>query len=100
MSNFKLSENFVSKYKRKKEAENDASSDSEEIYEVVFVYDNGKARLRVVETGIQDDRNIEITDGIELDEEIIIGSYTVVSKKLFDNTEVEKEEKDKSKEED
>ncbi len=64
-------------YERKK-----ASGDDDEIFEVVFVKKDGKAQLRVVETGIQDDEFIEITKGITAEEEVIIGPYSAVSKLL------------------
>ncbi|WP_225036809.1 efflux RND transporter periplasmic adaptor subunit [Winogradskyella sp. SM1960] len=57
--------------------------DSEEQkFECVFVNDNGKAKLRVVKTGIQDDTNIEIVSGLSEDDEIITGPYIMVSKNL------------------
>jgi len=58
------------------------SSFMEERFECVFVNDNGKAKLKVVKTGIQDDTNIEVTSGLEEGDEIITGPYNVVSKSL------------------
>jgi len=49
-------------------------------FEVVFVNDNGKARLKVVETGIQDDENIEIIKGLKEGDEVITGPYSLISK--------------------
>ncbi|WP_299122223.1 efflux RND transporter periplasmic adaptor subunit [uncultured Winogradskyella sp.] len=54
----------------------------EEKFECVFVNENGKAKLRVVETGIQDDTNIEIVSGLSEDDKIITGPYNMVSKTL------------------
>ncbi|NNE32632.1 MAG: efflux RND transporter periplasmic adaptor subunit [Winogradskyella sp.] len=54
----------------------------EEKFECVFVNEGGKAKLRVVETGIQDDSNIEIISGLSKDDKIITGPYNVVSKTL------------------
>jgi len=59
-----------------------SSSISEQKFECVFVNDGGKAKLRVVTTGIQDDTNIEVTSGLEEGDEIITGPYNVVSKTL------------------
>ncbi len=56
----------------------------------VFLYDNGIARLTPVETGIQDNRYIEITSGIEEGVEVIRGPYDVVSRKLKNRDEVER----------
>ena len=58
------------------------SSVLEEKFECVFVNNNGKAKLRVVKTGIQDDTNIEVVSGLEADDEIITGPYSLVSKTL------------------
>ncbi|WP_081208710.1 efflux RND transporter periplasmic adaptor subunit [Salegentibacter sediminis] len=54
----------------------------EEMFEAVFVKENEEAKLRVVETGIQDGSNIEITKGLEEGEEVITGPYTLVTKSL------------------
>jgi len=56
--------------------------DKDELFEVVFVSVNGKAELRVVKTGIQNDENIVITKGLSEGDEIIIGPYSAVSKQL------------------
>ena len=54
----------------------------EEKFECVFVNNNGKAKLKVVKTGIQDETNIEIVEGLEENDEIITGPYNLVSKTL------------------
>ena len=65
------------------------SADAEEIdYEVVFVKNGTKAKLKVVTTGIQDDENIEILSGLEEGEEIIVGPYSAVSKKLMNDIDI------------
>ncbi len=58
------------------------STTGNQSFEVVFVNDNNKAKIKVVETGIQDDNNIEILKGLKEGEEIITGPYNLVSKKL------------------
>ncbi len=50
--------------------------------EAVFVLKDGKAELREVTTGIQDNVNIEIISGVGKDEEIITGPYAVITKNL------------------
>jgi HlyD family secretion protein len=67
--------------------------EEDEMKEVVFVYDNGIARMRFVETGIQDVNHIVITKGVEEGEEVISGPYRVVSKTLKDGDEVQKVDK-------
>ncbi len=54
----------------------------EQKFECVFVNENGKAKLRIVKTGIQDDTNIEIIEGLTKDDKIITGPYNMVSKTL------------------
>lgn len=61
---------------------------SKEKEEVVFVYENGLARKRVVKTGIQDNMNIEIEKGISDGDEVITGPYTIVSRTLKDSVAV------------
>lgn len=58
--------------------------------ECVFIYDNGKARLRKVKTGIQDNTAIEIVEGVNESDEVITGPYSVVSKILKDGMKVQK----------
>ena len=50
--------------------------------ECIFVKSNGKAKIRIVKTGIQDDTNIEIISGLQQGDEIITGPYNTVSKEL------------------
>lgn len=59
--------------------------------EAVFVNDNGVAKLKFVKTGIQDDANIQIIEGIDADDIIITGPYSTVSRTLQngDNVNVE-----------
>lgn len=56
----------------------------------VFVFNNGKARLVPVETGIQDSRHIEIKSGLKEGDEVIRGPYDVISRKLTNNADVER----------
>ena len=74
-----------------------SSSITEEKFECVFVNDGGKAKLKVVKTGIQDDTNIEVLSGLEEGDEIITGPYNVVSKTLKSGDAVEVEGASKSK---
>jgi len=66
-----------------------------ENFEVVFVNDNGKAKLKVVETGIQDDNNIEIIKGLKEGDEIITGPYNLVSKRLKNGDKIQVDSEDK-----
>ena len=59
-----------------------STSEEDELDEVVFKVDNGKATKIIVFTGIQDSRYIEILSGLKDGEEVIVGPYDAVSKKL------------------
>ena len=80
----------------------ETSTKDEEKFEGVFINNEGKAELRVVTTGIQDDNNIEITSGLTEGEIVITGPYNLVTKKLKSGDKVEEEssESKKEKEED
>lgn len=61
--------------------EEEVSNRQEEMV-VAFVAKSDTAIMKVVETGIQDDRYIEIISGLEPDDEVIVAPYSAVSKKL------------------
>lgn len=56
--------------------------------EVVFVIENGTAKMVPVETGISDDNNIEIKSGLVEGQKVITGSYKALSKLLKDGSKV------------
>jgi HlyD family secretion protein len=60
-----------------------------EQFEVVFVNRKGLARQVKVKTGIQDNTNIEILEGLNPDDEIIVAPYGLISKTLKDSTAIE-----------
>ena len=64
------------------ESSNKIKSKIDKKLECVFVKVNGKAKIRIVKTGIQDDTNIEIISGLQKGDEIITGPYNTVSKEL------------------
>lgn len=65
-----------------------AQKDPEQ-FEVVFVNRKGYARQVKVKTGIQDNTNIEITEGLTPEDEIIVAPYGMISKTLKDSTLIE-----------
>jgi len=71
-------------------------SDEEELDEIVFSVASGKAVKHIVKTGIQDSRYIEIISGLDDVEDIIVGPYDAVSKKLEDEKKVKITDKKKS----
>ncbi|MFL0683337.1 MAG: efflux RND transporter periplasmic adaptor subunit [Algoriphagus aquaeductus] len=58
--------------------------------EIVFVSENGEAKIRTVKTGISDYENIEILEGLKEGDEVISGPYFVVSKQLKEGDRVKK----------
>jgi len=53
--------------------------------ELVYVVENGRAKMKEIKTGISDFDNIEVLEGIAEGEEIISGPYFIVSKQIKDN---------------
>ena len=56
----------------------------EDFRRVVFLNDNGKAKRVEVETGISDNTHIQIMSGVAAGDEVITGSYRVLSRELED----------------
>lgn len=82
--------------KFKEEKEEDSNENQEnEIKEYVFAYEDGKAIMYEVKTGIQDNKYIEILSGLKEGQEVINGPYSAVSKDLKNKDKVEKTDKDK-----
>ncbi len=91
--------------KEEKVNEEEASTASvagfDDLLEVVFVAMPGDTvAQRTVKTGIQDDDYIQILEGLKEGEEIVIGPYAAVSRKLESGSKINKEtkeDKDKKK---
>ena len=79
------------------EEDNAETTSSRDPFTVVFTYDEGasKARIRVVETGMQDDEFISIQSGLIAGEKIITGPYEEVSRNLRNGADVRKKERKK-----
>ena len=85
--------------KGRKEEENGSGSSTksgDDIKEVVFIHEDGKAKMVEVTTGISDFENIEILSGIEAGQVIIKGPFLQVSKTLKDGDLVEDSSEKKS----
>jgi HlyD family secretion protein len=86
---------------KKKSETSDVAQENEEPFTVVFVMNDltQQCELRVVKTGIQNDKFISVTDGIKDGEKVITGPYELVSRKLKSHDsvtiKVEKEEETK-----
>lgn len=63
--------------------------EKEDKTESVFIYQDGKVSLRQVETGIQDSKNIEIKEGLQENDPVVVGPYTTVTRILKDGLQVE-----------
>ncbi len=61
--------------------------------EVVFLVENGESKIMQVKTGISDDNYLEIKDGLDGGEDVVSGSYRVISRELEDGSKVRVEEK-------
>ncbi len=63
--------------------------------EIVFLFNNGQAKIQKVKTGIQDNEYIEIKSGLKLGDEVISAPYDAISKFLEDGSKVKKVDKNK-----
>ncbi len=63
--------------------------------EVVFVVEDGKAKMLPVKTGISDDSYIEIIEGVEEGAEVVSGPYRAISKELEDGSKISLKSKKK-----
>jgi HlyD family secretion protein len=81
--------------KQQKQAE---KNDRENLQRVVFIRSGDKVKLTKVETGLQDSTHIEIKSGVKEGDEVVSGSYGVITRTLKDDSAV-KLEKPKKKEE-
>ncbi|MEO7724338.1 MAG: efflux RND transporter periplasmic adaptor subunit [Chthoniobacterales bacterium] len=72
-------------------------AEREKLRKVVFLKNGSKAKSVEVRTGIADDTNIEIKNGIKPGDEVISGSYSAISRKLKDGAPVEIEKVEKKK---
>lgn len=92
--------------KKKKEERGEESSDDEEeekidrpardedAIELVFVVQDGKAIVKQVKTGIQDNEFIEIISGVDENDKVVTAPYRAISKKLAPGDDVEVVSKD------
>lgn len=73
-------------------------ADREGLQRVVFVKTGDKVKMVPVETGVQDTSHIEIKSGIKVGDEVVSGSFGVITRTLKDDTPV-RLEKPKKKDE-
>ncbi|MCC9042674.1 efflux RND transporter periplasmic adaptor subunit [Myroides sp. M-43] len=77
----------------KNKEEEKSIADKEIMKEAVFINDNGVAKLKFIKTGIQDETNIQIIEGLKKGEVIVTGPYSIVSKTLQHGAKIEVESK-------
>jgi len=70
------------------DAEKRYEADKDGFVEIVFCIEDGKAIAKQVKTGIQSDELIEIVSGLEVEEEIVTGSYRAISKDIENGAQV------------
>ena len=75
--------------------ENKVKPHSDKKYECVFVKVGDKSKIRIIKTGIQDDTNIEVIEGLKKGDVIITGPYTTVTKDLNSGDKVKIASKEK-----
>jgi HlyD family secretion protein len=66
-------------------AEPDTSSvipEGEDLRQVIFLFQDGKAVMKEVETGISDDTQIVVLSGVEVGQKVITGPFRAVSRTL------------------
>jgi HlyD family secretion protein len=63
----------------------EGASARDEKDEVVFRTRDGRAFKTIVKTGIQDNNNIEIKEGLSVGDQIVTGPYHTISKTLKDS---------------
>lgn len=71
-----------------KASEEKTATSETPLKECVFIVENGKATMRVVKTGIQDNAFIQIVDGIKAGETVITAPYNLIAKTLVDGNTV------------
>ena len=87
----------------KKSAEKDSTAkqeytpDKDGFVQVIFVIEEGKAKAKQVEVGIQSESLIEIISGISEGEEIATGSYRAISQTLKNGSLVETKKSEEKK---
>jgi HlyD family secretion protein len=59
---------------------------NEEIQEIVFVARNDSAHIQIVKTGIQDNKYIEIKEGLSKEDKVVTSPYSAISRKLKDGS--------------
>jgi HlyD family secretion protein len=75
----------------------EAASITNEIRQVVFIFDDKtkKVTLRDVKTGLQDNKYLEITEGLKENEQVVTAPYGAIARTLNDKSKVKVVDKEK-----
>ncbi|MFZ0390189.1 MAG: efflux RND transporter periplasmic adaptor subunit [Calditrichia bacterium] len=76
---------------------NQKGSQESDLVEVVFVNQDGIARVRPVKVGISDDNFYEVVEGIQAGEEVITGPFRILSRTLEDGEKIKVNNEEKSR---
>jgi HlyD family secretion protein len=61
----------------------------------VFISVGDTAKMVFVETGIQDNRHIEVTSGLSIDDEVVVAPFSAISRRLQDGALINKVTREK-----
>jgi HlyD family secretion protein len=75
------------------EKKRDEKKKSSELKEYVFLYIDGKVKMKKVKTGIQDNTYIQILEGLKEKQEIVAAPYRAISKLMKNGDGVKKVDK-------
>ncbi|MCG8526692.1 MAG: efflux RND transporter periplasmic adaptor subunit [Opitutales bacterium] len=81
----------------KEDKDEGEKSARDSLQRVVFVVKDGKAILTPIETGIADNKSIEVTEGLESGEKIVTGSYGVLTRRLRHESDVSEKNNNEGK---
>jgi HlyD family secretion protein len=75
---------------KRKSTSGSSTKKSTDEQEMVFVFNDGKVVLRAVKTGIQNDKLIEIKEGLQVGDEVVSAPFSAITRTLKNNTAVKK----------
>ena len=64
------------------------TGEKDKMIQVLFIVKDGEAKMRPIDTGISSEKNVEIVSDLEGGEEIVTGSFRVLTKQLKDGSRV------------
>ncbi|MFQ5824381.1 MAG: efflux RND transporter periplasmic adaptor subunit [bacterium] len=67
---------------------NKEKRDKDQMVQVVFIVEEGKAKMLPVDTGITSEKNVEVIRGLQEGQEIITGSFRALTKLLKDGSKI------------